>query len=214
MAFAGASPGVAQAEVDSQSGHSEHQHHAPEVPKTAGTIIQEFRKENPNPARNGYFINQNGEKVKLSDFKGKLVLMDFIYTSCPHGICQYLNNKMQYVARKFPDKLGADIQLVSLSFDDMDSPEKLKKFAQRYEVADAKKWAYLGGAAGDIKDVSAEYGISFQWDKKEEAFMHTARTVLLGRDGKLLRVYRGTDYKLQQPVDDIASLLKTGKLPD
>jgi len=195
-------------------GHEQHQHHAPEVPMgTAGKLIQEFRDKKTAPVKRGYFLNQNGEKVRLEDFRGKLVLMDFIYSSCPHGICQYLNSKMQYVAKKFAAKLGTELQLVSLSFDDMDSPEKLEKFARRYDVSDPKKWAYLGGASGDIMETAAEYGISFRWDVKGEAFMHTARTVLLGRDGKLLRVYRGTDYKLQQPVDDIQSLFKTGALP-
>jgi len=202
---------VLPARAEEHEHHSGHHHEEPaEVPLgPKEKLIHKFRKPDVKLVKKGFFLNQNGEKVTLADFQGKLVLMDFIYSGCPHGVCQYLNQKMQFVARKYADRLGTDLQLVSVSFDDMDTPEKLKQFAARYEVADPKKWSYLGGAAGDIKEIATEFGISFEWKAKDEAFMHTARTVLLGRDGKKLNAYRGTDYKLQEVLDDLERQLNT-----
>ncbi|MBI5177870.1 MAG: SCO family protein [Nitrospinae bacterium] len=197
-------------------GHGEHgnyQHQEPpEIPLgPKEKLIQKFRKPDAKLVKKGYFLNQNGEKATLADYRGKIVLLDFTYSGCPHGLCQYLNQKMQYVARKYAARLGIDIQLVSVSFDDTDNPEKLKKFSERFEVTDVKKWAYLGGAAGDIKEIATEYGVSFEWKPGDEAFVHTARTVLLDREGKKVNAYRGTDYKLQQVTDDIETLLKGNK---
>ncbi len=161
--------------------------------------------------KNGYFLDQAGNKVRLSDYRGKLVLMDFIYSDCKHGICQYLNKKMNFVAGKHKDRLGKDLVLVSLSFDDRDTPATLAAFAANWEK-DPAKWAYLSGLPGDIVETCREYGIAVRWIEEEGFFEHTVRTVLIGRDGKVVKTYRGRDYKMQEAVDDIANLL-AGKPP-
>lgn len=167
----------------------------------------EFRDRNADLSKkNGYFLDQAGNKVRLADYRGKVVLMDFIYSGCKHGICQYLNKKMNYVAGKHKDRLGKDLVLVSLSFDDMDSPKTLSAFAANWEK-DPAKWAYLSGLPGDIAETCKEYGVWVRWNEEGGFFQHTVRTVLIGRDGKMVKTYRGRDYMMQEAVDDIASLL-------
>ncbi len=193
-----------------------HIHNAPVIPdkrnENTDRLQYGFRDKNADLARkNGYFLDQAGNKVRLSDFRGKLVLMDFIYSDCKHGICQYLNKKMNYVAGKHKDRLGKDLMLVSLSFDDKDSPATLAAFAANWEK-DPAKWAYLSGAPGDIVDICREYGIVVRWNEEDGFFEHTVRTVLIGRDGKVVKMYRGRDYMMQEAVDDITNLL-AGKPP-
>ncbi len=156
--------------------------------------------------KNGYFLDQAGNRVRLADLKGKIVLLDFIYSDCKHGICQYLNRKMNFIGSKFKERLGKDLVLVSLSFDDKDTPQTLAAFAANWEN-DPKKWAYLSGLPGDISAACKDYGIAFRWNEKEGFFEHTVRTILIGRDGTALKAYRGHDYKMQEAVDDIAALL-------
>ena len=193
-----------------------HLHDAPSIPGMRNEDREKpqygFRDKKADVARkNGYFLDQAGNKVRLTDYRGKLVLMDFIYSDCKHGICQYLNKKMNFVAGKHKDRLGKELVLVSLSFDDKDTPATLAAFAASWEK-DPAKWAYLSGLPGDIVETCREYGIVVRWNEDEGFFEHTVRTVLIGRDGKVVKTYRGRDYKMQEAVDDIANLL-AGKPP-
>lgn len=188
-----------------------HMHDVPVIPDKRNEYKDKpqygFRDKNVDLSqKNGYFLDQAGKKVRLADYRGKLVLMDFIYSDCKHGICQYLNKKMNFVAGKHKSRLGKDLVLVSLSFDDKDTPGTLSAFAANWE-SDPAKWAYLSGPAGDIIETCKEYGVAVRWNEKEGFFEHTVRTVLIGRDGKALKTYRGRDYKMQEVVDDIANLL-------
>lgn len=188
-----------------------HLHKAPVIPdgrnERPGKQQYVFREKNADLSKkNGFFLDQAGNKVRLADYRGKLVLMDFIYSDCKHGICQYLDKKMNFVANKHKARLGKDLVLVSLSFDDKDTPQTLAGFAAKWEK-DPAKWAYLSGLPGDIVETCGEYGVVVRWNEQEALFEHTVRTILIGRDGKLLKTYRGRDYKMQEAVDDIANLL-------
>lgn len=188
-----------------------HMHEAPVIPNKGNEYVDKlqyrFRDKNADLSKkNGYFLDQAGKKVRLADYRGKLVLMDFIYSDCKHGICQYLNKKMNYVAGKHKDRLGKELVLVSLSFDDKDTPQTLAAFAANWEK-DPAKWAYLSGLPGDIIETCKEYGVAVRWNEEEGFFEHTVRTILIGRDGKALKTYRGRDYAMQEVVDDIANLL-------
>lgn len=187
-------------------------HEAGAIPETKlgveDKLLHGFRKKDVDQTKkNGFFLDQAGNKVKLSDYRGKVVLMDFIYSGCQHGICQYLNNKMNFVANKYRDRLGKDLVLVSLSFDENDTPQTLAKFAERWGNRPAE-WAYLSGLPGDIVEACREFGVSFRWNEKEDFFEHTVRTLLIGRDGKVVKVYRGREYRLQEAVDDVKAELK------
>lgn len=206
-----AGPATAAEQAHGGGDNLSHMHNAPVIPNKGNEHVDklqyEFRDKHADLSKkNGYFLDQAGKKVRLADFRGKLVLMDFIYSDCKHGICQYLNKKMNFVAGKHKDRLGKDLVLVSLSFDDKDSPATLAAFAANWEK-DPAKWAYLSGLPGDIAETCKEYSVAVLWNEGEGFYEHTVRTVLIGRDGKLVKVYRGRDYKMQEVVDDIANLL-------
>ena len=117
---------------------------------------------------------------------------------------------MNFIGRKFPDRLGADIQLVSISFDpDVDTVTMLKEHSALWE-SDPSRWAFLTGKKGDIADIAAKYGIIFVWNEKEQAYNHSVRTFLLDRSGEVVRIYKGMNYNLWEVINDIKILL-TGK---
>ncbi len=206
-----ASPAAAAEHSHGGTEDLRHLHEVPVIPNKQNEFKDRlqygFRDKNADLSKkNGYFLDQAGNKVRLSGYRGKLVLMDFIYSDCKHGICQYLNKKMNFVAGKHKDRLGKELVLVSLSFDEQDTPTSLAAFAANWEK-DPAKWAYLSGLPGDISETCKEYGIAFRWNEQEGFFEHTVRTILIGRDGKVLKTYRGRDYKMQEVVDDITNLL-------
>jgi len=57
-----------------------------------------------------------------------------------------------------------------------------------------------------VVHLAEKYGVMFYWDDENEDFVHNMKTVLLDREGNLAAVYKGTDYKLQQVINDIKNL--------
>ena len=160
--------------------------------------------------RVGYLIDQDGNRITFEQYKGKIVLLSFIYLECRHGHCPLLTKRMNFIGRKFPDRLGADIQLVTVSFDpDVDTVTMLKEYSALWE-SDPSRWAFLTGKKGDIADIAAKYGIIFIWNEKEQAYDHSVRTFLLDRSGEVVRIYKGMNYNLWEVINDIKILL-TGK---
>src|SRR5271169_1764806 len=61
-------------------------------------------------------VDQNGNTVSLESLRGKPLLVDFIYTSCP-GPCLMETAKLANVALRLGDKLGSKVTLVSITVD-------------------------------------------------------------------------------------------------
>ncbi len=77
--------------------------------------------------------NQDSLEVELSDFRGKVVLLNFIYVRCP-DICGELNFRLQGVWQQLEEELRQDLDFISVSFDLYDTPEVLKQHAKIYDV--------------------------------------------------------------------------------
>ncbi|MGA2412034.1 MAG: SCO family protein, partial [Candidatus Binataceae bacterium] len=75
--------------------------------------------------------DQADKPVALSSFKGKPVLIDFIYTSCP-GPCLVLTARMRKIARDLGPQVGSDITLISVTVDpEHDGPKQLAYYAKQ-----------------------------------------------------------------------------------
>ena len=78
------------------------------------------------PAPDFTLTNQDGENVSLSDFKGRLVVIAFTYTSCP-DVCPMIESNLNVVRENLGDAYGEDVVFISSSIDPIrDTPEKLK----------------------------------------------------------------------------------------
>ena len=83
-------------------------------------------------------------KVSLASLKGKPVLFDFIYTTCP-GPCLLLTARMKKIADRLGSKLGTDARIVSITVDpEHDHPEQLRSYASA-QGADINGWLFLTG---------------------------------------------------------------------
>jgi protein SCO1/2 len=103
-------------------------------------------------------LTQDGKPVKFySDIlKGKLVLISFIYTSCT-DICPTLMHNLVDVQEKLGDRFGKDVFFVSISVDpEDDTPEELKKYAERYEAKPG--WTFLTGKKENVDWVVYKLG--------------------------------------------------------
>jgi protein SCO1 len=144
--------------------------------------------------------DQNGGKVMLSQFRGKLVAITFVYTRCPlPDYCLRLSNNFGQLQRRFGSRLGRELILLSITFDPVhDAPEILSKYASIWQ-ADTTGWRFLTGSLEQIKRVCADFGMQFWPD--EGLLTHSLHTVLIDREGKLVANLEGNQFTAQQLGD-------------
>src|SRR5216683_3344648 len=101
------------------------------------------------PAPEFALTSQDGAPVALADFRGKVVAVTFIYTSCT-STCNVLTPTMSFVQDMLGRDFGARIAFVSITVDpERDTPDVLKQYAETFG-ADLKGWAFLTGAPAAI----------------------------------------------------------------
>jgi protein SCO1 len=134
-------------------------------------------------------VDQNGKLLELASLKGKFVLVDFLYTSCP-GACLMLTQKMSMIAQSLGPALGRDITLLSVDIDpEHDGPTQLKHYMRRQD-AQFPGWRFVTGQPATIDLVLR----NFQLRRQREAdgsVAHVEGLFLLGPDGKERREYDG-----------------------
>jgi protein SCO1/2 len=155
-------------------------------------------------------IDQHRQRTALSQFSGKVVAINFIYTSCAlPQYCYRSSNNFGVLQRRFRDRLSRDLVLLTITFDPArDQPDVLAQYASKWK-ADAASWHFLTGAASDIQRVTALFGVDFF---PSEGFMdHSLHTAIIDRKGKLVANIEGNQFTPEQLGDLIATQLSGPK---
>src|SRR3989304_1571056 len=112
----------------------------------------------PSPAPDFTLINQDGAGVSLRQFRGRLVILTFIYTHCP-DICPLTTAKLVRVQNELKKRgwFGKKVVLLSMTFDPKrDTPAVMKAYAAKFKV-DHAGWHFLSGdPATAMKGLRAE----------------------------------------------------------
>ena len=150
-------------------------------------------------------VDQNGNKVSLASLKGKPMVVDFIYTSCP-GPCLMETAKLTNVALRLGPDLGTKVTIVSISVDpEHDGPTQLLNYS-RQQGADEKGWYFLTGGPGDIDQALAGFKLSRQI-MPDGSVGHLVDMMLIGPDGRLVHEYNGEVVNAREIVDDVRKTL-------
>ena len=136
-------------------------------------------------------IDQSGSLVALSDFLGKVVVVDFIYTRCPlPDVCPRLSANFASVSKKLPD-----VEFLSITIDpQFDTPAVLSEYARRWQARET--WKFLTGTPEQIQQVAGLFGLVY-WPE-EGSITHTVATAVIGRDGTLAAKIDGAGYRPDQ----------------
>jgi protein SCO1 len=153
-------------------------------------------------------VDQNGNTVTLKSLKGKPLVVDFIYTSCP-GPCLMETAKFANIALRLGSDLGSKVTLVSISVDpEHDGPKQLLDYS-RQQGADEKGWYFLTGGPAEIDQALAGFKLSRQVEP-DGSVGHMVDMMLIGADGRLVREYNGEAVKAQDIVNDVKKTLSNG----
>ena len=132
-------------------------------------------------------VDHNSKEFTLENLEGNVWLADFIFTTCS-GPCPIMTERMSMVQH---DLLEIDkLKFVSFTVNpDYDTPEVLKKYAQRFD-ADVGSWSFVTGKYEQIQELIVE---GFKMGDVEEIVFHSTRFALVDHEGNLRGYYSGTE---------------------
>ena len=157
------------------------------------------------PAPEFTLISQDGTRVSLADYRGKVVALTFIFASCT-DTCPLLTDKMARVQNALGDNFGARIAFISITVDPKrDTPQVLKEYATNFG-ANLAGWAFLTGDRASIRDIERRYGVFVETTASGD-INHTFLTSLIDPRGMLRVQYLGVRFDLEEFRRDLISLL-------
>jgi protein SCO1/2 len=139
-------------------------------------------------------VDQEGEEIRLSDFRGKALVLTFIYTECPlPDFCPLMSKQFAALQPKLKDAFGEEVHLLSISFDPKtDTPPVLTEYGQKY-TDDFSTWTFATPPSqGELE--RAKEAFSITTTEKKGEIVHNLVTALVGPDGRLVWTWRGNDW--------------------
>jgi protein SCO1 len=176
------------------------------------TGIQEAKEGDEVP--DFTMVNQDGKDIRLHNFNGKALLLTFIYTRCPlPEYCNLMSTNFADVDRaleKQPD-VYSKTHLLSITIDpEYDTPKVLRSYGaahtERYENETFAHWDFATGTKDQIKGVAQFFGL--RYFQGNDQIVHGLRTVIVGPDGKVVKVYRDNQWKPEEVVDEMIKVAK------
>ena len=153
-------------------------------------------------------LNQNGNNVTHDNYKNKIYVADFFFTTCP-DICPIMTGNMLYLQENLKD---TSVMLASFSVTPkIDTVEVLKEYSTLKGVDDSK-WNLMTGDKKQIYDLARKSYLVAKAipDGKNHGMIHTENFVLVDRDKRIRGYYDGTNIEdMDKLLDDIQILIKS-----
>jgi protein SCO1 len=152
------------------------------------------------------FTDQNQQPVALSQLAGKVVALTFVYTRCPRpDYCVRLANNFGLLQRRFKSRMGQDLVLLTVIIDPVhDQPDALQKYARTWK-ADPASWHFLTGSVPETQQLCHRFDMAFYPD--EALFVHSFRTAVITRSGRLAANLEGNDFTARQLGDLVETVM-------
>jgi protein SCO1/2 len=153
------------------------------------------------------FTNQSGKRISLKQYRGKTLLVTFIYTRCPFpDFCPRVTSNFAEVYKQLSTNPGLDgAHLLSLSFDpDHDTPKVLRDYgftaAHTHDPALFARWEFATPTAADLPKIAGFFALTI---KPEGGLItHNLSTAVIGPDGKIVKWYHGSDWQVSDLMKD------------
>lgn len=129
--------------------------------------------------------DQTGKVVSPARFRGKQVMLNFIFTRCPVAtMCPLATTTMVATQRKAREAGVTDVEFISITLDpDYDTPGVLLTYAKQRGI-DTTNFSFLTGPESAIKDLLTQFGVIAEF--KGSILQHTVSTLLIDAQGKII----------------------------
>ncbi|MBW7900785.1 MAG: SCO family protein [Rhodocyclaceae bacterium] len=163
------------------------------------------------PVQNFVLLDREGRPVELSRYKGKPLLVSFVYTAC-FQVCPTTTRNLQKAVQETVSVMGADrFNIVTIGFNQpFDSPQAMKDFAKRYGLS-LPNWEFLSPATAIVGDVTGNFGFSFV--ATPAGFDHLNQISLVDADGKIVRQVYGEKFTPKDLAEPLKRLIANSAIP-
>ncbi len=156
--------------------------------------------------------NEDGKRISLRDYRGKALVISFIYTRCPlQDECPLTTHNFAVVEKALaasPALYGAT-HLLSVSFDPAyDTPAVMRSYARGFGEDRFDHWEFATLPTAETRDVAKFFNILLS--EQQGQISHSTCTAIIAPDGALYRLYSGNDWNPDSLLADLRSLLTPG----
>lgn len=141
------------------------------------------------------FYNTDNDTVTLRELVTKPTVFSFVYFDCP-GLCSPLLDGVADVVSKTDLQLGEDYNVITISFNTKDTPEKAKEkkknFITKIGEEHQSAWKYLTGEQENIAKITEAMG--FMYKPQGVDFAHPSAIIVVSPKGKITRYLYGIDF--------------------
>jgi protein SCO1/2 len=154
------------------------------------------------------FTNQNGKKITQEDYKGKIYVADFFFTTC-QSICPKMTKNMVWLQEQI--KNMPNVMLLSHSVTpDIDTVPVLKAYADEQGAIDGK-WNLVTGDKKDIYYIARKSYLAVKTTTSSELYdmVHTENFILVDKKGRIRGFYDGTNLdRADKDAKNVKQLLE------
>ena len=163
------------------------------------------------PMQNFALLDRDGKPVELSRYKGKPLLVNFVYTAC-FQVCPTTTRNLQKAVSETVNVMGADrFNIITIGFNQpFDSPQAMKDFAKRYGL-DLPNWEFLSPAQAIVNDVTQGFGFSFV--ATAAGFDHLNQITLVDAEGVIVRQVYGEKFTPKDLAEPLKLLITGSAIP-
>ena len=153
--------------------------------------------------------NQDNREIRIQNYRGRTLLLTFIYTRCPvPDYCTLMSNNFAQIDRALSQDAGlyAKTHLLSVSIDpSYDTPPVLRSYGaahtERYKDETFAHWEFAGGTTEQVKKIAEYFGLTYYPEKDQ--IIHGLRTAIIKPDGKIAKIYTGNDWKIEDVLNEM-----------
>ena len=153
------------------------------------------------------FTNQTGKHISLQQYRGKFLLVTFIYTRCPFpDFCPRMSSNFAEIHKQLA--ANPNVHLLSLSFDpEHDTPKVLRDYgfsvAHTHDPALFTRWEFAAPTLADLPKIANFFALTV---KPEGGLItHTLSTAVIAPDGKIVKWYHGSDWQVSDLINDVST---------
>lgn len=149
--------------------------------------------------------NRAGRRVTLAAYRGKPLLVNFVYTGCGH-VCPTATKFLARAVGEAERALGAqNFAVLTIGFNlPYDSPQAMADFARRHGVADRANWEFLSPSSETVDALTRDFGFSFF--PTSGGFDHITQVSIVDAGGRIRRQVYGENFELPFLIEPLREL--------
>jgi len=163
------------------------------------------------PVGDHVLLDRQGRPRRLADYRGKPLLVNFIYTAC-FQVCPTTTKNLQKAVENSVAMLGAGrFNIVSIGFNQpFDSPEALKAFSTQHGIH-LPNWEFLSPAPAIVDELTQNFGFSFV--STTAGFDHLNQVSFVDAEGRIVRQVYGESFTAEDIAEPLKLMVTGAPLP-